>query len=138
MIDRHRNAMDDPDPMRMTDLEALLSTLGALFAVTGFFCVALGLSLPHVAVTVAGYVLAPIGLVVFLAFLFVYHSGRRGQRPSVNNRRRGEEVTNSNVQVDSVGSPMVPSTRQVPPTKSLAKRLCVECEQPKMVYETHL
>ncbi|KAM7296504.1 hypothetical protein ISCGN_021662 [Ixodes scapularis] len=138
MIDRHRNAMDDPDPMRMTDLEALLSTLGALFAVTGFFCVALGLSLPHAAVTVAGYVIAPIGLVVFLAFLFVYHSGRRGERLSVNNRRRGEEVTNSNVQMDRAGSPMVPPTRQVPPAKSLAKTLCVESEQPNTVYETYL
>ncbi|CAN7989003.1 unnamed protein product [Ixodes hexagonus] len=139
MLDRRRDTMDDPDPTRMTDLETLLSTLGALFSVAGFFCIALGLSLPHLKVTLAGYIITPIGLVVFVAFLFIYHTGRRIAGPLGNNRGRGEEVASGNGHAERVNMPMVPQTSQI-----LSKGLrrpevpSGEGHQQNLVYVTYL
>ncbi|KAK8768116.1 hypothetical protein V5799_005108 [Amblyomma americanum] len=62
-----------------TRVECWMATVGVLLSSVGFFCVCLGLSYRFLVVTLVGYVMAPVGVVVFVAFLFVYQTSRRLQ-----------------------------------------------------------
>lgn len=62
-----------------TRVECWMATVGVLLSSVGFFCVCLGLSYRFLAVTLVGYVMAPVGVIVFVAFLFVYQTSRRLQ-----------------------------------------------------------
>lgn len=68
---------DEPDVMSMTRTESWMVTIGILLSSVGFFCVCLGLSYRFLVVTLVGYVMAPVGVVVFVAFLFLYQTSRR-------------------------------------------------------------
>nr|XP_037287137.1 uncharacterized protein LOC119180103 [Rhipicephalus microplus] len=68
---------DEPDMMSMTRTELWMACTGILMSSLGFFCVCLGLSYRFLVVTLVGYVMAPVGVVVFVAFLFLYQTSRR-------------------------------------------------------------
>ncbi|KAH7943091.1 hypothetical protein HPB52_004917 [Rhipicephalus sanguineus] len=68
---------DEPDMMSMTTTELWMACTGILMSSLGFFCVCLGLSYRFLVVTLIGYVMAPVGVVVFVAFLFLYQTSRR-------------------------------------------------------------
>ncbi|KAH9365758.1 hypothetical protein HPB48_016856 [Haemaphysalis longicornis] len=69
----------DPDLTATTRVECWMATVGVLLSSLGFFCVCCGLSYRYLTVTLVGYVMAPIGIVIFVAFLFVYQTSRRIQ-----------------------------------------------------------
>ncbi|XP_075557372.1 uncharacterized protein LOC142589708 [Dermacentor variabilis] len=68
---------DERDMTSTTRMECWLASTGILMSSVGFFCVCLGLSYRFLVVTLVGYVMAPVGVVVFVAFLFLYQTSRR-------------------------------------------------------------
>lgn len=68
---------DERDMTSTTRVECWLASTGILMSSVGFFCVCLGLSYRFLVVTLVGYVMAPVGVVVFVAFLFIYQTSRR-------------------------------------------------------------
>lgn len=68
---------DEPDMTSTTRAEFWMASTGILMSSVGFFCVCLGLSYRFLVVTLVGYVMAPVGVVVFVAFLFLYQTSRR-------------------------------------------------------------
>lgn len=79
----------DPDLTTTTRVECWMATVGVLLSSLGFFCVCCGLSYRYLTVTLVGYVMAPIGVVIFVAFLFVYQTSRRIQCQAVTMTAHG-------------------------------------------------
>lgn len=99
----------EPDLTTTTRVECWMATVGILLSSLGFFCVCCGLSYRYLTVTLVGYVMAPVGIVIFVAFLFVYQTSRRIQCQAVTMTAQGvlwkyDTVNNA---PGSTGLPMV-------------------------------